>query len=117
MRNSISLAGRKLRVEFNWNALANYCKLSGMNDLADLDKIVNITAGDMRAFIYVAVVEGERMDGREFELSEEDLGAIMRPADISEIMKIYAEQTKVTGGQTPSPATPVKKKGLFRLKK
>ena len=93
MKNKIKIAGRTFRVEFNWNAMADYCDLSGISDLSRLDNLGVISAHEMRTFIFCAIKEGERMDGRELELSPVDLGALLRPDDIGRIMSIYSSQT------------------------
>lgn len=95
MKEYINIAGKKHRIEFNWNALALYCEKIGINDLSAIDNIAHITPADMLIFIWCAIKEGERMDSREFEMSYLDLGAVLRTADIAEAMKIYAKQTKI----------------------
>lgn len=93
MKNKVDIGGRQYRVEFNWNALADYCDLSGISDLSKLDNLGVISAHEMRSFIFCAIKEGERMDGRELEMSPVELGALLRPADIGKIMGIYSIQT------------------------
>lgn len=95
MKEYITIAGKKHRIEFNWNALSLYCEKIGINDLSAIDNIAHITPADMLIFIWCAIKEGERMDSREFEMSYLDLGAVLRTADIAEAMKIYAKQTKI----------------------
>lgn len=94
MKNTINIAGKKCRLEFNWNALTEYCGLTGITDLSAIDNISHISASDMLIFIYCAVKEGERMEGREFSLQPLDLGALLRPADIGEAMIVYSLQSK-----------------------
>lgn len=121
MKNTVNIGGRICRVEFNWNALADYCELSGLEDISKLDNLSAITATDMRTFIFCALKEGERMAGRDLELSPVDVGALLRPADISEIMQIYASQTKcsIDNGHTEAhnDNPPAKKKNLLRWKR
>ena len=95
MKEYITIAGKKHRIEFNWNALSLYCEKIGINDLSAIDNIAHITPADMLIFIWCAIKEGERMDSREFEMQYLDLGALLRTADIAEAMKIYAKQTKI----------------------
>lgn len=95
MKEYINIAGKKHRLEFNWNALSLYCEKIGINDLSAIDNIAHITPGDMLIFIWCAIKEGERMDSREFEMTYLDLGAVLRPAEIAEAMQIYAKQTKI----------------------
>jgi len=95
MKEYINIAGKKHRIEFNWNALSLYCEKIGINDLSAIDNIAHITPADMLIFIWCAIKEGERMDSREFEMQYLDLGALLRTADIAEAMKIYAKQTKI----------------------
>lgn len=118
MKNTVIVGGRVFRVEFNWNALADYCELSGLEDISKLDSLSTVTATDMRTFIFCAIKEGERMEKREFDLSPLDLGAMLRPADIAEIMKIYANQTRGAEAeeQASSTSAQAKKKRPFRFR-
>lgn len=122
MKEYINIAGKKHRIEFNWNALSLYCEKIGINDLSAIDNIAHITPADMLIFIWCAIKEGERMDSREFEMSYLDLGAVLRTADIAEAMKIYAKQTKIdaepgnTNDSDPSAAKKKRRLPWIRLR-
>lgn len=88
----LSIGGKKVRVEMNWNAMMTFCEEKGIDDLSKLGEDGNVTPRDLLTIMYSAIKEGERMEGRKFELTKEGLSEIVRPSDITSFLKIYKEQ-------------------------
>lgn len=83
--------GRKVRVEWNMNALCEFTSHTGteMNELAggkaDIKKL--------RIIAWCSAVEGEAAEGRELGLSEIEFGRLMGMQSVIEFSKILAAQT------------------------
>jgi len=89
----LKLPGQTLRIEVNWNAIADFCELKGIKDLTELDDLSKMTAKDLLDFIYCAAKEGERMDGKAFKMTAKDLGSGLKTSHIVEFMHIYRNQS------------------------
>ena len=109
----LSIGGKKVRVEMNWNAMMTFCEEKGIDDLSKLGEDGNVTPRDLLTIMYSAIKEGERMEGRKFELTKEGLSEIVRPSDITLFLKIYKEQWG--GGDDVTGKVGVsKKKNVFQ---
>ena len=111
--SGLSIGGKKVRVEMNWNAMMTFCEEKGIDDLSKLGEDGNVTPRDLLTIMYSAIKEGERMEGRKFELTKEGLSEIVRPSDITSFLKIYKEQCG--GGDDVTGKVGVsKKKNVFQ---
>ena len=111
--SGLSIGGKKVRVEMNWNAMMTFCEEKGIDDLSKLGEDGNVTPRDLLTIMYSAIKEGERMEGRKFELTKEGLSEIVRPSDITLFLKIYKEQCG--GGDDVTGKVGVsKKKNVFQ---
>lgn len=98
-KDYITLDGRKVRVECNWNALVGYLEASGRNDMSALANLAQLRPSDVSGLMAACVNEGERLDGREGRYTAEGIGATASYAAIGEFLSIYVRQR--------TPATPV----------
>jgi len=92
--------GRRVRVEFNMNALDMFVKVTGkeMSDLTDGKADV----GTLRTIAWCSAKEGEIIEGRELGIDEIHFGRLMNMANIIEFSEILASQSD-TGHQKKSP--------------
>ena len=111
--SGLSIGGKKVRVEMNWNAMMTFCEEKGIDDLSKLGEDGNVTPRDLLTIMYSAIKEGERMDGRTFELTKEGLSEIVRPSDITLFLKIYKEQCG-GGDDVTGKVGVAKKKNVFQ---
>lgn len=112
--NYLLIGGEKVRVEMNWNAMMSFCDQKGIDDLSKIADAGKLTTRDLLAIMHTAIKEGERMDGKTFNLTKEQLSERLRPSDISLFMKIYKEQCGVDSGNEDVERVASKKKNLFR---
>jgi len=93
-KHYIKINGQKYRVEFNFNSMAHFEEIIGMgySDFSEHVMKNKLTVRMIRALAYVAIKEGERCDGREFNVSELDFGAMYNIQNIYELMAIYQAQ-------------------------
>ena len=100
---TMTLGGREVRVEINWNTLAAFLADVGRDTLEGLSTISVLKPSEIPALMAAAINEGERLEGRESHLSPLDVGAIIRPKDVEAFMQIYvrqsAAQVEVDGGK------------------
>jgi hypothetical protein len=91
---------RKVRVEFNWNVAADLILLTGV----DIDKLIggNADVQLLRTIAWCCAVEGEAMDGKEFELSELEFGRLVSMEGIVAFTQILVAQSK-NSAQKKSP--------------
>lgn len=94
-KSYLTIGEKNYRVEANWNATLDYCDRKGVTELSALDNLGQLTPGDLTIMMHCCIKEGERMDGREFNMTELDLGGILRPFHIGEFVRIYQEQSIV----------------------
>ena len=92
-KDYIEIAGKRYRVESNWNALTAFLDAVGRDTLDELSRINTIRPSELTALIAACIEEGERLDGRDGAPSAKDLGAIITPDDVREFLTIYVRQS------------------------
>nr|DAT38755.1 MAG TPA: tail assembly chaperone protein [Caudoviricetes sp.] len=92
-KDFLKIGEREFRVEANWNAIADFCRRKGVNDLGQIDFLAKIAIDDILPLMHCCIKEGERMENRSFELSEIDLGELVNTAEMGQFMQIYAGQS------------------------
>lgn len=102
-KDFMTLGGKTVRVEVNWNALASFLQFIGEDSYDGLANVGAMRPSQAPALMAAAINEGERLEGRESHLSPLDVGAIIRPKDVEAFMQIYvrqsAAQVEVDGGK------------------
>ena len=92
-KDYITIAGKRYRVESNWNALTAFLDAVGRNTLDELSRIDTIRPSELTAMMAACIAEGERLDGRDGAPSALDLGAVITPDDVREFLDIYVRQS------------------------
>ena len=92
-KDYINIGGNRYRVEVNWNALAAFLAAVGRDTIEDLAGFSTIRPSEIAALIWACVSEGERLDGRGFNLSVLDVGAVIGPEEVAAFMDIYIRQS------------------------
>lgn len=105
--------GRKVRVEWNMNSMHEFTAISGkeLTDLAGMKADV----GALRTIAHCCIREGEDMDGRQFDLSEKELGRLMGMNEIIKFSEILTELSNSGAQKKSSP--PDKFPKIFRREK
>lgn len=85
------VGGQEFGVVVNWNVIRNYCRLKGISDISQLDKALSFDVDGVLTMAHCCIREGERLSGRTLELTEEDLGAIVGPTDMTNFLRVYVE--------------------------
>jgi hypothetical protein len=93
-KSFITIGGKEYRVEVNWNALSNFLKAVGRDTLEGLSNISSLHPSDLAPLMAAAINEGERLEGRESNLTGESLGEIIRPSHVGQFMDIYIQQSR-----------------------
>jgi hypothetical protein len=93
--------GRKVRVEWNMNALTTFTSITGMQ-MTDLIN-ARADARTLRTIAWCAAIEGEDADGRTFEVSEKEFGRLMSMAAIVKFSEIMARQSGNEGEKKSLP--------------
>lgn len=104
--DSIEIGSQSYRIEFNWNTISEFLETENKT-LADLDKMAQMSAKQITRLIWCGLREGCRLNGNDFTLTVEDVGAMLNMNTITEILKIYTRHT------TSSVATVKPKKKNF----
>ena len=99
MKEYLKVGGREYRAEANWNAVAAYCRRKGVADLGGLDVLGRIGVEDVLPLMYCCLKEGERLEGRDFDLTEDDLGSLANAATVGQFMQLYVRQSQADTGE------------------
>lgn len=109
MKDYIVIDGNKYRVEVNWNAIIAFCEFKGVEDLSALGDIVNMKPRELSVLMHYAIREGEAADGKECNLSAEDIARNCRMKEISDFLNIYKKQA-FSGKEEAAESAPAEKK-------
>ena len=101
-KDYIEIAGKRYRVESNWNALTAFLDAVGRDTLDELSRINTIRPSELTALMAACIEEGERLAGRDGAPSAKDLGAIITPDDVREFLTIYVRQSNPKTGAEES---------------
>jgi len=116
-KHYIELGGIKYRVEFNWNTTASFLAATGRDDMASLVTF-SFAPTDMTALVRCAIKEGERLEGREFNLTAEEIGEYLTATKVMEVLRIFKIHNGADDNENEDvEAKESKKKGLFRHSK
>ena len=72
MKDFLKIGDSEYRVEANWNAIA-----------------------DILPLMHCCIKEGERLEKRNFPMSESELGSVVNTAVMGQFMRIYARQSQM----------------------
>ena len=92
-KDYIEIAGKRYRVEVNWNATTAFLQAVGRDTIEDLAGITTFRPSELTALMAACIAEGERLDGRDGAPSALDLGAIITPDNVREFLEIYVRQS------------------------
>ena len=92
-KDYIEIAGKRYRVDSNWNALTAFLEAVGRNTLEELSKIDSIKPSELTALMAACIAEGQRLDGSKDAPSALDLGAVITPEDVRRFLDIYVRQS------------------------
>jgi hypothetical protein len=105
--------GRKIRIEWNWNTVAEWTARTG-REITDLND-GKADVSQMRTIAYCCAVEGESIDGKELGMSEVEFGRLVNMQGIVDFAKILTSQA-LLAEQKKSEA-PTKLQKIFLRKK
>ena len=102
-KDYIEIAGKRRRVESNWNALTSFLEAVGRDSLEELANINSIRPSELTALMAACINEGERLDGNTETVTALDLGAIITPENVREFLEIYVRQSNPHLGDAEEP--------------
>lgn len=110
----IAIRGKEYRVEINWNTVEDFARMKGLHISDAL--ALSLQDGDtMKVMMTAALREGERLDGRTFDLTPVQVGEMISLANVNEFVQIYRQQYLGEDEGKPSSAKDDgKKKGRIR---
>ena len=95
MKDFLKIGDSEYRVEANWNAIAGFCRKKGVSDLSQLDVLVHIAIDDILPLMHCCIKEGERLEIRNFPISESEMGGVLNTVVMGQLMRIYARQSQM----------------------
>ena len=91
-KDCIEIKGKSYRVEFDWNAIANFLENEGLS-LEQADDLRNLRPRQITGLIHAGIKEGCSLEKIDFPYTKEELGAMLQPVDVGDLIMIYARQT------------------------
>jgi len=92
-KSYIEIAGKRYRVECNWNAYAEFLRMSGRDSMSELVAVVGeLRPSDTAGLMAASINEGERLDGRESHWTAESIGETANVLEIAQFIRIYSDQ-------------------------
>ena len=116
--DKIQLNGVDYRVRVNWAAYAAFCAHVGINDLSAIEDASKMKPEDLKWFIFFALREGEKAEGRELQLTPDEVESALNIPDVNLFFAIMAKQSGIKTTDIKSGDVIKKKKpSLFRLRR
>lgn len=92
-KDFITIDGTQYRVEANWNALVAYLTATGRDTMDALALFGQLRPSDIAPLMAACIAEGERLEGRESDLTAERIGEKCDFDTLTQFMRIYARQS------------------------
>ena len=89
--------GRTFRVELNWNAIVAFLESSGRDDVRELSNLSTLKPSDLAGLLAAGIHEGERLEGREVNLTAEEIGEVSDFGVMGAFIKIFTKQMTPKG--------------------
>lgn len=100
----ITIDGKKVRVEVNWNALTAFLEATDRNTMDGLSDLELMKPTDIAPLMAACVNEGERLDGREASYTGLQIGELCGIGEMTQFIRIYTSQM--------APKLPAEKKDV-----
>lgn len=117
MKDFVEINGREYRVEFNFNAVGDFCAIKGAG-LDIFERFGDLGINDFILLFHCGIVEGERLEGRDCDLTLRDLGAVIDATDLEHVATIierhYAGQANSGDGSKTGSEAKKKTRWLSR---
>ena len=97
-KDVINISGSTFRVEINMNTVESWEKMSGTKlgqfeiEAAESAKKGGVSTRAMLIWLYCAIIEGERIEGRSFEFDFIEFKRLLRPATMIKFAPIFIKQ-------------------------
>lgn len=92
LKDFITIAGKQYRVEANWNAQVAYLVATGRDTMGGLTQLGSIRPSDVAPLMVACIAEGERLEGRESDLTAERIGEVCSYDDFKAFLDIFGRQ-------------------------
>jgi hypothetical protein len=93
-KDFITINGKEVRVEVNWNAIVAFLETSGQDNLQALTGLTNLKPSDIAGLMAASINEGEALEGRESSLTAQDIGRMDNAIGlVSKFLDIFVRQT------------------------
>lgn len=91
-KDYIVINGTRYRVEANWNAILSYLKQTGRNTIEGLSCFSALAPSDLAELMAVCINEGERLEGKQTQMTAEWVGENCGMSEISAFMVVFSKQ-------------------------
>ena len=85
----MTIDGRQVRLEANWNALIGFLQETGKDDLGALADLKTLRPSDLAGLMAACINEGERLEGRESSYTARTLGEVINASDVLECLRTF----------------------------
>ena len=86
----IKVGDRTYHVAVNWNSVCGFLTATGNDTMEAVANIGAIKPSQMPVLVSECIKEGERLQGRECNISPMDVGALFGALDMTEFIKIFS---------------------------
>lgn len=122
-KDFLKIGDTQFRVEINWATVEEFENLSGKT-LGQFEAEItenpnNITARDIRTWMYCAIREGQDMEGKPFERTQKEFTRMLSPNDAKAFVPIFIKQFSgnvKAAAESAKPEEPQKKRMFHRLR-
>ena len=101
LKDFMTIAGRDYRVEANWNAQVAFLVATGRDTMAGLTHLGDISPSDIAPLMAACIAEGERLEGRESDLTAERIGEVCGYEEFREFLAIFGRQINPQTAEEP----------------
>lgn len=88
----IDIAGKKYRIEANWNAITAFLLAVNANDSHSLGNALNLKPSDYPQMMASCINEGERLDSRECNFTAVDIASMCGIGEMMQFLTIFNRQ-------------------------
>ena len=109
----ITIRGKMYSVACNWRAIEDFADMNGIKTIQELGKISDMEISALPSFIHACVREGEKLDGREIDITVEEVRDNINMSVVAHFMAIFKEQSTFGAPEKSGSKKKLKRKSLL----
>ena len=105
-----------ISIRFTVSVLFELARMKGYKTVSQFSELDKLTPEELLQVIRLCMIAGEKAEGRQFDMTTEELADMLTPKDLNDIILYIADQNRAGEPELPGKKKAARRRGLFRFK-